>query len=93
MTGPNVAEDIKPVSEFRARSAALIAQVQQSRRPLILTQHGRGSVVVLDVHEFEAMREEIELLRDLGIAERQIDGGHGVSHDDAKRRIFAAVDE
>ena len=93
MRGPNVAEDIKPVSEFRARSAAMIAQVQRSRRPLILTQHGRGSVVLLDVNVFEAMREEIELLRDLGVAERQIDGGQGISHADARGRILAAADE
>ncbi len=93
MTGPNIAEDIRPISEFRAQSAALIAHVQRSRRPLVLTQHGRGSVVVLDVHEFEAMREEVELLRDLVLAERQIENGLGISHDDARRRLLAATDE
>ena len=93
MTGPNIAEDIRPVSEFRAKSAAMIAHIQKSRRPLVLTQHGRGSVVVLDVHEFEAMREEVELLRDLVVAERQIENGQGISHKDARRRILAATRE
>ncbi len=93
MVGPNIAEDIRPVSEFRAKSAAMIAHIKKSRRPLVLTQHGRGSVVVLDVHEFEAMREEVELLRDLVVAERQIENGLGISHEDARHRILAAATE
>ena len=93
MRTTNLAEDIKPVSEFRARSAAVIAQVQETQRPVVLTQHGRSAVVLLDVNVFEAMREELELLRDLRAAENQIDLGRGVPHDDARRRILASVAE
>jgi prevent-host-death family protein len=93
MNGPNLAKDIKPVSEFRANSAAMIDHVQRSGRPLVLTVHGRSAIVLLDVRVFETMREELELLRDLRVAEAQIDRGEGVSHDEARRRILQLAEK
>ena len=42
-------EDVRPLSEFRAGVAAFVRQVNETGRPLLLTQHGRGVAVVLDV--------------------------------------------
>lgn len=39
-------QDIRSLTEFRAEVARFIAQVQETKRPLILTQHGRSSAVV-----------------------------------------------
>ena len=79
--------DIKPVSEFRANAAELIEQVKESGRPLVLTQRGHSAAVVLDVAEYERMVEEIELLRDVRTAVRQIDAGEGLSNRDAKAEL------
>jgi len=83
--------DIKPVSEFRANAAELIEQVRNSRRPLVLTQRGHSAAVVLDVEEYERLLEELELLRDIGVAEKQLKGGKGVANRDAKRLIRERV--
>jgi len=85
-------KDIKPVSEFRANAAELIEQVKTSGRPLVLTQRGHSTAVVLDVVEYEGMVEEIELLRDVRTAVGQIERGKGLSSRDARaelRRRFA----
>jgi prevent-host-death family protein len=79
--------DIKPVSEFRANAAELIEHVKTSRRPLVLTQRGHSAAVVLDVAQYEGMREEIELLRDVRTAIQQIEAGQGVSNRDAKAEL------
>jgi len=52
--------DLRPVTEFRANAAALIAQVRATRRPLLLTQRGRGAVVLVAVEEFQKMLEACE---------------------------------
>lgn len=39
-------QDIRSLTEFRAEVARFIAQVQETKRPLILTQHGRSSAGV-----------------------------------------------
>jgi antitoxin YefM len=80
-------KDIKPVSEFRANAAELIEQVKTSRRPLVLTQRGHSAAVVIDVAEYESLVEEVEILRDVHTAVRQIDSGEGLSNKQAKAEL------
>jgi len=60
----DLAADIQPVSGFRAKSAALIKRVRQTGQPLVLTQHGRGIAVLLDIGRYQSLLEELEALRD-----------------------------
>ncbi|MGR3024863.1 type II toxin-antitoxin system Phd/YefM family antitoxin, partial [Vibrio vulnificus] len=77
-------QDIQPLSEFRAGVASYIKQINETRRPLVITQRGKGVAVVLDVAEYEAMQEKIELLEEMRTAEAQLASGLGVSNDDAR---------
>jgi prevent-host-death family protein len=72
--------DIQPVTEFRAKAAQFIEQVQQTGQPVVLTQHGRSAAVLMDVESYEAMVEELALLRDVRLAEEQIAAGKTRSH-------------
>lgn len=79
--------DIRPVSEFRANAAELIEQLRASGRPLVLTQRGHSAAVVLDVAEYERLMEEIETLRDIRTAEKQISAGKGALNREAKAEL------
>ena len=79
--------DIQPLSEFRANMAAYIDQVQDSGRPLVLTQNGRGAAVVLGVKQYEQICDEVELVRDLRTAEAQIAAGEGIAHSRARAQL------
>ena len=81
-------EDIRPLSEFRSGVASFIKQVNETRRPLVLTQRGRGVAVLVDIREFEAMRDRLAILDDIVTAEVQIDAGQVISHDEAKARVL-----
>jgi prevent-host-death family protein len=72
--------DIQPVTEFRAKAAQLIEQVRENHAPMYLTQHGRSAAVLLDVESYEAMVEELELLRDVRLSGAQIAAGKVSSH-------------
>jgi prevent-host-death family protein len=87
MQRPKLDRDIKPVSEFRANAAELIEHVRTSRRPLVLTQRGHSAAVLLDVEDFEAMVEEIDLLRDVRTALHQIETGQVLSNRAAKAEL------
>jgi len=58
-------QDIRSMSEFRSGIALFLKQVRETKRPLVITQHGKGVAVLLDVAEYEAMIEKIELLQDI----------------------------
>lgn len=80
-------EDIRPLSEFRAGVAGFVRHVSETRRPLLLTQHGRGVAVLVDVREFEAMRERLALLEDITAAEADVAAGRLTDQDEAGARI------
>jgi antitoxin YefM len=80
-------EDIRPLSEFRAGVAGFVRRVSETRRPLVLTQHGRGVAVLLDVREFEALRERLALLEDIAAAEDDVAAGRLTAHDEARARV------
>lgn len=83
--------DIRPVSEFRANAAAFVQQVRETRRPLILTQHGKSAAVLLDVEEYEALLERAELLEDIVVAEGQIDRGEVIDHADVMAELLSRI--
>ena len=84
--------DIQPVTEFRAKAAQFIEQVRENRAPMYLTQHGRSAAVLLDVEAYEAMVEELELLRDVRQSEVQIAAGKVSSHGAVMNRLRKRVE-
>ena len=81
-------QDIKPLSEVRNGMTNFIKQVHDTKRPVVITQHGKGVAVLLDVHEFGAMQEKIELLSDIQTSLNQLEKREGISHKDAKEKVL-----
>jgi prevent-host-death family protein len=79
--------DVRPVTEFRANTAALLDQVQKTKRPMILTQNGRSAAVLLDVAVYEDLLDEVALLRDVRTAEDQVAAGEGTAHRTVAKRL------
>lgn len=84
-------KDIKPMSEFRAHTASCIQQVQNSKRPIVITNHGKSTAVLIDVTEFEAISQRLELLEDIAVGESQIDAGKGIPHNKAQKMVLASI--
>jgi antitoxin YefM len=86
-----VNEDIRPMSEFRTGIASFLKQIHDTKRPLIITQHGKGVAVLLDAGEYEAMQERIELLQDIQTSIGQMEAGQGIDHDHAKATVLKRI--
>ena len=80
-------KDVKPISEFRANATNLIEQVNKTKRPLVITQHGKSSAILLDVREYEALLDKIELLSDLAGAEEDIKNKRVYSNDKIREML------
>ena len=87
-----IEQDIRSMSEFRSGVASFVKQVHDTKRPLIITQHGKGVGVLLDVGEFEAMQEKIELLEDIQTSISQLEAGNGISQKDAKQEVLQRLE-
>ena len=84
-------EDIRPMSEFRAGVTSFLRQIHNTKRPLVITQHGKGVAVLLDVNEYEGIIERIELLEDIQTAEKQLKKGKGIGHEKAKAQVLKKI--
>jgi antitoxin YefM len=91
MAAPRLATDIQPLAEFRAKLATVVRRVQRTRRPVVLTQHGRSAAVLMDVREYDALLERLELLQDVQIAEKQLARSRGISPAKARQAVFARL--
>ena len=91
MSKVRVDEDIRPLSEFRAEVASFVKHIHETRRPMVLTQRGRGVAVLIDVHEFESMQQRLEILADIYRAEAQLAAGGGVPHEEARARVLEGI--
>jgi antitoxin YefM len=84
-------QDIKPLSEVRIGIANFIKQVHATKRPVIITQHGKGVAVLLDAHEYETMQEKLEFMTDVQTSLNQLENGQGIAHGDAKDKVLKRV--
>jgi prevent-host-death family protein len=65
----NISRDIKPVSYLKAKAADLLQQINETRRPVIITQNGEPRAVLQDPESYEKMRNAIGLLKILALSE------------------------
>jgi len=78
----NISTDIKSVSYLKSRAADLLKQINETHRPVIITQNGEARAVLQDPESFEIMRKAIGLLKILSLAEEEIRNGEAISNDD-----------
>jgi antitoxin YefM len=83
--------DIHPVSDLRSNFSSLINQVHDTKRPIVITQHGRSAAVLLDVSEYERMVDKFELINDIELAAKQISEGQGISNEQARKRVKSRI--
>lgn len=83
-----IKEDIRPISYIKANAAEILAQVNETHRPVYVTQNGEAKAVLLDTESYEKMKNAIGLLKMLVQGERDIIDGKFSSQED----FFSAMD-
>ncbi len=68
----NIATDIKPVSYLKSKSADLLKQINETHRPVIITQNGEPKAVIQDPKSYENMRNAIGMLKLISQGEEDI---------------------
>lgn len=80
-------QDIQPLSEFRSKIAFYFDKVKRNKRPLIITQNGKSSAILLDVSSYQSLVDKLEVLEDIKLAEEQIAQGMEISHREVKKKF------
>lgn len=80
-------EDIQPLSKFRSKVSFYFDQVKKTKRPLVITQNGKSSAILLDVIEYQQMIDKIDVLEDIKLAEKQVSNGAAISHKNVRKKF------
>ncbi|MCD6223908.1 MAG: type II toxin-antitoxin system Phd/YefM family antitoxin [Deltaproteobacteria bacterium] len=71
----NITSDIKPVTYLKSKAADLLNQINETHRPVIITQNGVPRAVLQDPESYENMRNAIGILKVLSQGESDIKNG------------------
>ena len=80
-------KDIQPLSKFRSKVSFYFDQVRKTKRPLVITQNGKSSAILLDVSEYQQMIDKLEVLEDIKLAESQISNGMAITHKNVRKKF------
>ena len=84
----NLSEDIKPITYLKSRAADLLKQINETHRPVVITQNGEPKAVLQDPESYENMRNAIGLLKLISQGEEDIKNGKSKSQED----VFANIE-
>ena len=80
--------DIKPITYLKSRAADVLKQINETHRPMIITQNGEAKAVIQDPQSYENMKNTISMLKLLSFAEEDIKNGDLLDEEE----VFEAVE-
>lgn len=85
----NISKDIKPISYLKANAPDLLKQINETHRPVIITQNGEPRAVLQDPESYENMRNAIGILKLISQGEQDIRDGKSKPQEE----VFASIDK
>ena len=84
----NISRDIKPVTYLKSRASSLLKQINETHRPVVITQNGEPRAVLQDPESYENMRNAIGLLKLISLGEEDVKDGKSKSQEE----VFANIE-
>jgi len=85
----NITSDIKPITYLKNRAADVLQQINETHRPVIITQNGEPRAVLQDPVSYENMRNAIGILKLMSQGEDDITQGNTKSQEN----VFSDIEK
>ncbi|MFH0786289.1 MAG: type II toxin-antitoxin system Phd/YefM family antitoxin [Pseudomonadota bacterium] len=89
----NITTDIKPVTYLKSKAADLLKQINETHRPIIITQNGEPKAVLQDPKSYESMKKAIGILKLVSQGEGDIKGGRFRSQEEVFEKVEKLLKE
>jgi len=84
----DISKDIKPITYLKSRASDLLNQINQTHRPVVITQNGEPKAILQDPESYQSMRNAIGILKLISQGERDISNGKSKSQEE----VFADIE-
>ena len=85
----HISEDILPLARFKAQASEVLRRLRTDQRPIVITQNGKPTAVVITPEEFDRLTERERFLQAVQEGLADIESGR-VIDDDALSQELAA---
>jgi len=75
------------VTTLKRQATKLLSDLERSKEPILITQHGVPSAYLVDVETYEILQRRMSLLEGIARGERALEEGRTLSHTQAKQRM------
>src|SRR3990172_1907334 len=82
-----IREDIRPVTYLKSKAADILEQINETHRPVIITQNGEPRGVLQDPESYERMKSAIGLMKLMAQGEEDIRKGRTADQEEMFRHL------
>lgn len=75
------------VTTLKRQATELLSDIERSKEPILITQHGLPSAYLVDVESYELLQQRMTLLEGIARGELAVAEGRTVSQAQAKARL------
>ncbi|EKJ5338261.1 type II toxin-antitoxin system Phd/YefM family antitoxin [Vibrio vulnificus] len=78
---------VELVTSLKRQATKILADLHDTKEPVLITEHGKPSAYLVDVDDYEFMQNRLAILEGIARGERALADGNAVSHDEAKDKM------
>lgn len=75
------------VTTLKRQATELLAELERSKQPILITQHGLPSAYLIDVESYELLQRRMSVLEGIARGEVAVAEGRVLTHKQAKTRM------
>jgi prevent-host-death family protein len=75
------------VTTLKRQATKLLADLHESKEPILITEHGQPSAYLLDVADYELMVDRMKILEGIAKGEQAIRDGRTMDMEQAKKKM------
>ncbi len=75
------------VTNLKRQATKILAELHESKEPVLITEHGQPSAYLLDVNDYQFMLNRMQILEGIAKGEQAIREGRTFTNEEAKEKL------
>ncbi len=75
------------VTTLKRQATKILAELHESKEPVLITEHGLPSAYLVDVNDYELMQRRMQILEGLSRGETAVQENRTYNHIEAKEKM------
>lgn len=78
---------VELVTNLKRQATKILADLHDSKEPVLITEHGRPSAYLVDVEDYEFMQRRMQILEGIAVGEQALLEGRVLVDEEARDKM------